>query len=141
MVVVAATYKDLTVAVRPSLDKSAFNQRPLSVQEVAVAHRHREELARRVPKREAIYREVPQRVLAILQAVVEDIMAVAAATEMEPLALVQEMDPVAAAPLTSIWAISETTWGLTDRVGQPAVYSLVGPRRLIMLPAMVSVAV
>jgi hypothetical protein len=55
-----------------------------------------------VPRQEAIYKEVPQRVLPILQAVVEDIMAVAAATEMEPLELVQEMDLVVGAPLTSI---------------------------------------
>jgi hypothetical protein len=94
-----------------------------------------------VPRQEAIYKEVPQRVLPILQAVVEDIMAVAAATVMEPLAFVQEMDPVVAAPLTSIPHISRITEVKMDRVDPRVVFFLVGPRRLIMLPAMVSAAV
>jgi len=108
---------------------------------VAADHKHREELARRVPKREAIYKEVPQRVLDILQAVVEDIMEVAAATATEPLELVQEMDPVVAALLISIPRISRITKVKMDRVDPLSAYSLAGPRRLIMWPAMVSAAV
>jgi hypothetical protein len=98
-------------------------------------------MLRPVLKREAIYKEVTQKVLVIHLRAVEDIMVAAAEMVMEPLALVQEMDPVAAAPLTSICLISQITRVSMDRVDPRSAYSLAEPRRLIMWLDMVLVAV